>query len=79
MTPTDRSAVPTPTKALSRLPADSSATVVIVGASVGGVRTAQALRRESYEGRIVLIGAESELPYDKPPLSKQFLAGLWGA
>lgn len=55
----------------------AAATVVIVGASVGGVRTAQALRRESYEGRIVLIGAESELPYDKPPLSKQFLAGQW--
>ncbi len=57
----------------------TGSTVVIVGASVGGVRTAQALRRESYAGRIILIGAESELPYDKPPLSKQFLAGAWPA
>ncbi|MDQ4038124.1 MAG: FAD-dependent oxidoreductase [Actinomycetota bacterium] len=56
-----------------------SATVVIVGSSVGGVRTAQSLRRESFDGRIVVIGAESELPYDKPPLSKQFLAGTWPA
>ncbi|MBA3367552.1 MAG: FAD-dependent oxidoreductase [Geodermatophilaceae bacterium] len=53
--------------------------VVIVGASVGGVRTAQALRRESYQGRIVLVGAESDLPYDKPPLSKQYLGGQWTA
>lgn len=56
-----------------------AASVVIVGSSVGGVRTAQALRRESYAGRIVLIGAESQLPYDKPPLSKQYLSGQWTA
>jgi len=53
------------------------ATVVVVGSSVAGVRTAQALRSEGYEGRVVLVGEESELPYDKPPLSKQFLAGAW--
>jgi len=52
-------------------------TVAIVGASVGGVRTAQALRAEGHRGPIVLIGAEPHLPYDKPPLSKQFLAGAW--
>jgi phthalate 3,4-dioxygenase ferredoxin reductase subunit len=46
-----------------------------VGASIGGVRTAQALRRENYRGRIVLVSEESVLPYDKPPLSKAFLAG----
>ncbi|MGI8721926.1 MAG: NAD(P)/FAD-dependent oxidoreductase [Geodermatophilaceae bacterium] len=57
----------------------AAAGVVIVGSSVGGVRTAQALRRESYEGPIVLVGSESALPYDKPPLSKQFLAGQWPA
>ncbi len=55
------------------------ATVVIVGASVGGVRTAQALRGEGFEGRVVLVGEEARLPYDKPPLSKQFLAGTWDA
>ncbi|TKJ34383.1 FAD-dependent oxidoreductase [Blastococcus sp. CCUG 61487] len=50
---------------------------VVVGTSVGGVRTAQALRREGHAGRIVLVGEESHAPYDKPPLSKQYLAGEW--
>ena len=53
----------------------SRRTAVIVGASIGGVRTAQALRAEGYDGEIVLVGQESALPYDKPPLSKAFLAG----
>ena len=48
---------------------------VIVGASVGGVRTAQALRAAGYDGEIVLIGDEDVPPYDKPPLSKALLAG----
>ena len=50
-------------------------TTAIVGASIGGVRTAQALRNAGYGDRIVLIGNEPELPYDKPPLSKAMLAG----
>jgi phthalate 3,4-dioxygenase ferredoxin reductase subunit len=54
-------------------------TVVVVGSSVGGVRTAQALRSEGFDGRVVLVGEEARSPYDKPPLSKQFLAGSWGA
>ncbi|MPZ97551.1 MAG: NAD(P)/FAD-dependent oxidoreductase, partial [Propionibacteriales bacterium] len=54
-------------------------TVVVVGSSVGGVRTAQALRSEGFGGRVVLVGEESQLPYDKPPLSKQFLTGQWDA
>lgn len=49
--------------------------VVIVGSSVGGVRTAQALRSEGYDGDVVLVGEETALPYDKPPLSKALLAG----
>ncbi|MEU4673206.1 FAD-dependent oxidoreductase [Amycolatopsis sp. NPDC023774] len=48
---------------------------VVVGASVAGVRVAQALRSYGYEGRVVLVGQEDELPYDKPPLSKAVLAG----
>jgi len=48
---------------------------VIVGSSIGGVRTAQGLRAAGYDGEIVLIGEESRLPYDKPPLSKGYLAG----
>ncbi|MEU6646178.1 FAD/NAD(P)-binding oxidoreductase [Saccharomonospora sp. NPDC046836] len=51
------------------------ARTVIVGASVGGVRTAQALRAAGHEGEIMLVGEEAHLPYDKPPLSKAFLAG----
>ena len=48
---------------------------VVVGASVAGVRAMQALRRLGYPGRIVLIGAETAPPYDRPPLSKAVLAG----
>ncbi|MBN1093045.1 FAD-dependent oxidoreductase [Blastococcus sp. TML/M2B] len=50
---------------------------MVVGSSVGGVRTAQALRREGFTGRIVVVGEEAAAPYDKPPLSKQYLAGEW--
>ncbi|HWB66081.1 MAG TPA: FAD/NAD(P)-binding oxidoreductase [Mycobacteriales bacterium] len=52
-----------------------SPTAVVVGTSIGGIRTAQALRRNDYPGDIVLLGEETELPYDKPPLSKELLAG----
>jgi NADPH-dependent 2,4-dienoyl-CoA reductase/sulfur reductase-like enzyme len=49
--------------------------VVIVGASLGGFRTAHALRRLRFEGRITLVGDEPHLPYDRPPLSKEVLTG----
>jgi NADPH-dependent 2,4-dienoyl-CoA reductase/sulfur reductase-like enzyme len=49
--------------------------VVIVGASLAGIRAAETLRREGHDGPITLIGAERHLPYDRPPLSKQVLAG----
>lgn len=48
---------------------------VIVGSSVGGVNTALALRRQGYSASITVVGAESDWPYDKPPLSKEFLGG----
>ncbi len=51
--------------------------VLVVGAGLGGVRTVEGLRSAGYEGRISLVGAEEHLPYDRPPLSKQFLAGEW--
>ena len=51
--------------------------IVVVGTSLAGLRGIESLRREGYEGRIVAIGAEPQLPYDRPPLSKQFLAGSW--
>lgn len=50
-------------------------TVVIIGAGLGGASAAQTLRDEGFDGRIVLVGEESELPYDRPPLSKGYLAG----
>ncbi|MBD0423655.1 FAD-dependent oxidoreductase [Streptomyces sp. TRM S81-3] len=53
--------------------------VLVVGSSVAGVRTAQALRAEGHTGELTLVGAEPHLPYDKPPLSKEFLAGTRGA
>ena len=49
--------------------------IVIVGASLAGAKAAAALREEGYGGRVVLIGAESELPYERPPLSKYYLRG----
>jgi NADPH-dependent 2,4-dienoyl-CoA reductase/sulfur reductase-like enzyme len=52
-----------------------SGTTVVVGSSVGGVRTAQALRSAGYEGRVLLVGEEPDFPYDKPPLSKGVLTG----
>ena len=51
--------------------------VIIVGAGLGGLRSAQQLRQVGYHGRISLVGAETHLPYDRPPLSKQLLAGEW--
>lgn len=49
--------------------------VVIVGGSLAGLRSAEALRRQGYDGRLVLLGAEPERPYDRPPLSKEVLRG----
>jgi NADPH-dependent 2,4-dienoyl-CoA reductase/sulfur reductase-like enzyme len=51
--------------------------VLVVGASLAGLRTAEALRREGFAGRITIVGDEPEAPYDRPPLSKQFLADDW--
>lgn len=52
---------------------------VVVGASVAGVRVARSLRRAGYGGPVVLVGEEPELPYDKPPLSKQYLNKSMGS
>ena len=51
--------------------------VTIVGGSLAGLRAAEALRREGFDGRLRIVSAEAELPYDRPPLSKQVLAGTW--
>jgi thioredoxin reductase len=47
--------------------------LVVVGASLAGLRAVEAARRSGFDGRVTLIGAEPHLPYDRPPLSKRFL------
>src|SRR4051812_17987871 len=50
-------------------------THVIVGAGLAGAKAAEALRDEGFDGRIVLVGEEAERPYERPPLSKEYLRG----
>jgi 3-phenylpropionate/trans-cinnamate dioxygenase ferredoxin reductase component len=52
--------------------------ITIVGASLAGLRAAESLRRQDFDGTITVIGDEPHAPYDRPPLSKQYLAGEWG-
>jgi NADPH-dependent 2,4-dienoyl-CoA reductase/sulfur reductase-like enzyme len=51
--------------------------VVVVGASLAGLRAAETFRSAGFDGCLTLIGAEAHLPYDRPPLSKKVLAGDW--
>ena len=51
--------------------------IVIVGAGAAGLTAAEALRNRGYDGTLMLIGDEPHHPYDRPPLSKQILAGTW--
>ncbi|MGW8379844.1 FAD-dependent oxidoreductase [Streptomyces sp. ODS28] len=49
--------------------------ITVVGASLAGLSTVRALRAEGYDGEITVVGAEEHRPYDRPPLSKDFLSG----
>jgi NADPH-dependent 2,4-dienoyl-CoA reductase/sulfur reductase-like enzyme len=49
--------------------------VAVVGASLAGLSAARALRRQGFDGELTIVGAEARRPYDRPPLSKEFLAG----
>ncbi|MCC4321904.1 FAD-dependent oxidoreductase [Streptomyces malaysiensis subsp. malaysiensis] len=51
------------------------ATVTVVGASLAGLHAARGLRARGYDGRLVVVGEEYHRPYDRPPLSKEFLTG----
>ena len=51
--------------------------IVIIGAGAAGLATAESLRRLGFQGKIMLVHAEHTIPYDRPPLSKQVLAGTW--
>jgi 3-phenylpropionate/trans-cinnamate dioxygenase ferredoxin reductase component len=53
-------------------------THVIVGAGLAGAKAAQTLREEGFDGRVVLVGSESDRPYERPPLSKDYLRGESG-
>ncbi|MFI1760904.1 NAD(P)/FAD-dependent oxidoreductase [Streptomyces sp. NPDC020800] len=53
-------------------------TVAVVGASLAGLSAARSLRKRGYDGRLVVIGDEPHRPYDRPPLSKEFLTGAVG-
>ena len=52
-----------------------SKTFVIVGGGLGGAKAAEALREKGFDGKVVLLADEEHLPYERPPLSKEFLAG----
>src|ERR1700729_850448 len=52
-----------------------SETFVIVGGGLGGAKAAEALREKGFDGKVVLLADEEYLPYERPPLSKEFLAG----
>jgi apoptosis-inducing factor 3 len=62
-------------KKLARKPKSSPSSVVIIGAGAAGNAAAEMLRREGYDGSVTLIGADEFLPYDRPNLSKDYLAG----
>lgn len=53
----------------------SDETYVIVGASLAGAKAAETLRSDGFTGRVVLVGQETEAPYERPPLSKGYLLG----
>lgn len=55
----------------------SSETIVIVGAGQAGASAAERLRKIGFSGRLILVGREPHLPYQRPPLSKKYLSGEW--
>ena len=57
--------------------ASPASTIVVVGASLAGLRAAEELRLQGFTGTVTVVGDEPHLPYDRPPLSKQVLAGEW--
>ena len=51
--------------------------IVVVGGSLAGLRAVESLRAGGYDGELIVVGAETHRPYDRPPLSKKLLAGEW--
>ncbi|HEX4865181.1 MAG TPA: FAD-dependent oxidoreductase, partial [Acidimicrobiales bacterium] len=52
--------------------------IVIIGASLAGAKAAETVRSEGFDGRVLLVGAEPDRPYERPPLSKAYLRGEVG-
>jgi NADPH-dependent 2,4-dienoyl-CoA reductase/sulfur reductase-like enzyme len=52
--------------------------IVVAGSSLAGLRAAETLRHEGFDGTVTVVGEEPHAPYDRPPLSKQVLRGEWG-
>src|SRR4029077_9038116 len=50
-------------------------TILIVGAGLAGAKAAEALRKDGFDGKVVLFGSEAHRPYLRPPLSKEYLRG----
>ena len=61
--------------AIRKTPSDGIESIVIVGAGAAGNAAAEMLRREGYAGKITILGADESVPYDRPNLSKDYLAG----
>jgi NADPH-dependent 2,4-dienoyl-CoA reductase/sulfur reductase-like enzyme len=58
-------------------PVPSDGPVVVIGASLAGLRAAEEIRHEGHTGPVIVVGEEIHAPYDRPPLSKQLLSGKW--
>ena len=58
-------------------PQPNDSTIVVIGASLAGLRAAEEVRHEGHAGDVIIVGDEVHAPYDRPPLSKQLLAGKW--
>jgi len=68
-----RERLPQPTPRVA--PGSAPASIVIVGGGAAGLAAADMIRREGYEGSVTLVSADASAPYDRPNLSKDFLAG----
>src|SRR5690349_7782699 len=65
-----------PAPGVTRMTVSPEPHVVVLGAGLGGIQVADSLRQEGYAGRLTVVGDEPGLPYQRPPLSKDYLASM---